>query len=1177
ILELFTAMREATKEIVQQSGQQLMRMGSCSGLDNILTNSQQYEVMYIGKVKVAHKRAPPSFIDEAVEKFNESEAQNSKIAELESQNATERRSQNSRTLSEPAIVVNNPLSALPRSFSSLTTCAESEETNFKNQAADKSSDSLFVNTEINDFSKKVVIETVPDNSKSKVEAGAEIAYKHQTSTNNLHLPVASLIPNTQSLDDSGRASIIKDLRNYNISEEDEDECKEQTSRVRSSSGDIPRTAKQSSLPYYRSRTDSGGSEMKRNRTSVKLQNKTMLFLIGRLELCLISPDRHQVLLSKTFNYVSHCCHGLIHRDHFGFICKETTFNAAETYVGYVFKCQSEKLVEEIMHALKQAFHNAHQSYQTNRNKSTIICETCPMHWFHRICCDVESLTPHEAQTVIFLRLESLSEHDQTDIMSKYHGINVNSIQEQNEILMMLLRKMCERKQMKHTHEFKERPTLEKRVSSSTLDHLKQKAKKSISNSFETILKPLKTPPKDEMHTRFRSASIDTSDRSFACYMRRKLAHGDSSELGTSPESLSPSSTSSRNEFLFPDDQSSRPRSSTIGGTKDLRYESAPKMSFRSESIPLNQTKSPLFNIFSKIGSQNKSAHATVPEESPRSTSPATISPHSPSWRKTIFTNVQKTSDQSSIYSNVKKNVSFYERKKLTKEDLRALWKKAINEHITLIRMEKENKKLQANQNVASNKRLKLDYKEINVCSEENTKLWDIILKDINADKIQIFKLVKNGVPKHKRGEIWMFLAQQQKMEMKGTEQLRINLDTPYRELLQNLTEQQHAILVDLGRTFPKHPYYAQPLGAGQLSLFNLLKAYSLFDKEVGYCQGLSFVAGILLLHMNEDEAFEMMKHLLFFQGLRKQYTPDMSALQMQLYKLTRLVYDFHRDLYEHFDRYDISPTLYAAPWFLTLFASQFTIGFVARLFDLIFIYGLEAVFRVSLTLLAYFKDNLMRCQSFESIMDHIKNYMPTMDSAQMEDVFNIVFTLDISKQLILYETEYTILKEEAQFANANASRASPSQQRNKVLVSKEVSTETFSDIIERMKELEIENKNLRRELMEVTDQLHVSQSTVHSLESSLDNYKSTIKRLEDRSRAAKDEHETLLESYNILRRRLEKLQASAASESESQPSDTGRNAPILSVGAVSSERTAENDQQIDEENCEDESEVHSDN
>ena len=53
-----------------------------------------------------------------------------------------------------------------------------------------------------------------------------------------------------------------------------------------------------------------------------------------------------------------------------------------------------------------------------------------------------------------------------------------------------------------------------------------------------------------------------------------------------------------------------------------------------------------------------------------------------------------------------------------------------------------------------------------------------------------------------------------------------------------------------GRTFPGHPYFSRALGAGQLSLFNLLKAYSLIDTEVGYCQGLSFVAGILLMHVS---------------------------------------------------------------------------------------------------------------------------------------------------------------------------------------------------------------------------------------------------------------------------------------------------------------------------------------
>jgi len=41
-----------------------------------------------------------------------------------------------------------------------------------------------------------------------------------------------------------------------------------------------------------------------------------------------------------------------------------------------------------------------------------------------------------------------------------------------------------------------------------------------------------------------------------------------------------------------------------------------------------------------------------------------------------------------------------------------------------------------------------------------------------------------------------------------------------------------------------------PFGPGQLALYNMLKAYSLLDPEVGYCQGLCFVAGVLLLHVS---------------------------------------------------------------------------------------------------------------------------------------------------------------------------------------------------------------------------------------------------------------------------------------------------------------------------------------
>ena len=51
-----------------------------------------------------------------------------------------------------------------------------------------------------------------------------------------------------------------------------------------------------------------------------------------------------------------------------------------------------------------------------------------------------------------------------------------------------------------------------------------------------------------------------------------------------------------------------------------------------------------------------------------------------------------------------------------------------------------------------------------------------------------------------------------------------------------------------------------------------------------------------------------------------------------MYQLSRLLHDHYKDLYDHFEAHDIAPTLYAAPWFLTMFASQFPLGFVARVY-----------------------------------------------------------------------------------------------------------------------------------------------------------------------------------------------------------------------------------------------------
>ena len=173
------------------------------------------------------------------------------------------------------------------------------------------------------------------------------------------------------------------------------------------------------------------------------------------------------------------------------------------------------------------------------------------------------------------------------------------------------------------------------------------------------------------------------------------------------------------------------------------------------------------------------------------------------------------------------------------------------------------------------------------------------------------------MPKARRGEVWSLLAE--RSGLSDFEERFPALTSEYDGLKSQLTSHQHAILIDLGnfpdisksfslkyfllgRTFPSHGYFSGALGPGQCGLFNLLKAYSILDPEVGYCQGLPFCVGMLLMHAEEEAAFSLLKSLMFSVGLRRQFHPDMTGLQVSLYSMTRLLAETRPGLYRHLDR-----------------------------------------------------------------------------------------------------------------------------------------------------------------------------------------------------------------------------------------------------------------------------------
>ncbi|XP_068799309.1 TBC1 domain family member 1 isoform X12 [Struthio camelus] len=853
------------------------------------------------------------------------------------------------------------------------------------------------------------------------------------------------------------------------------------------------------------------------------ENRTMLFTIGQSEVYLISPDTKKVAIEKSFKEISFCSQGIRHVDHFGFICRESSENGGFHFVCYVFQCTDEALVDEIMMTLKQAFTVA--AVQQTSKMQPQLCEGCPLQSLHKLCEKIEGLHPSKTKLELQKHLTTLSSQEQASVFEEVKKLRPRNDQKENELVISVLRNMYEEKQRDHVHTGEAKQTSQPPTEnagnegpSSTprfrLDMLKNKAKRSLTESFENILSrgskargPLDSSGSVDLESSTSSTLSSTSKEAPLCEKERE-------RLPTLPTESSVKTSGSAGDLSS--DRDSYPVEQAV---------KLPQQSFRRRANTLShlpmESQEPLEPVETsppvpqrKLMSDYESKHS---QQAVGADSPVRTRRHS--WRQQIFLRVatpQKACDSPSRYDDyselgelpprsplepVCEDGPFgpvKEERKRTPLELRELWKKAIIQQILLLRMEKENQKLQASENNLQNRRLKLDYEEITPCLKDVTLIWEKMLSTPGRSKIKfdvekIHSAAGQGVPRHHRGEIWKFLAEQYHLKHQFPSKQQPK-DTPYKELLKQLTSQQHAILIDLGRTFPTHPYFSAQLGAGQLSLYNILKAYSLLDQEVGYCQGLSFVAGVLLLHMSEEDAFKMLKFLMFDMGLRKQYRPDMTILQIQMYQLSRLLHDYHRDLYNHLEEHEIGPSLYAAPWFLTMFASQFPLGFVARVFDMLFLQGSEAIFKVALSLLGSHKPLILQHENLETIVDFIKSTLPNLGLVQMEKTISQVFEMDIAKQLQAYEVEYHVLQDELIDSSLNDNQ--------------------------RLDKLEKANSSLRKQNFDLLEELQVANGKIQNLEATVELLLTNEGKLKQSILALEQEREALMNTVEKMQKKI---------------------------------------------------------
>ncbi|XP_010152809.1 PREDICTED: TBC1 domain family member 10A-like, partial [Eurypyga helias] len=231
---------------------------------------------------------------------------------------------------------------------------------------------------------------------------------------------------------------------------------------------------------------------------------------------------------------------------------------------------------------------------------------------------------------------------------------------------------------------------------------------------------------------------------------------------------------------------------------------------------------------------------------------------------------------------------------------------------------------------------------------------------------------QKGIPPSLRGRAWQYLSGSKvKLEQNIGKFDELDLQPGEPKWLDVIER-------DLHRQFPFHEMFVSRGGHGQQDLFRVLKAYTLYRPEEGYCQAQAPIAAVLLMHMPAEQAFWCLVQICE-KYLPGYYSEKLEAIQLDGQILFSLLHKISPVAYKHLSKQKIDPILYMTEWFMCAFSRTLPWSSVLRVWDMFFCEGVKIIFRVGLVLLKHTlgsSDKLKSCQGQYETMERLRALSP---------------------------------------------------------------------------------------------------------------------------------------------------------------------------------------------------------
>ncbi|XP_054480389.1 USP6 N-terminal-like protein isoform X2 [Anoplopoma fimbria] len=253
---------------------------------------------------------------------------------------------------------------------------------------------------------------------------------------------------------------------------------------------------------------------------------------------------------------------------------------------------------------------------------------------------------------------------------------------------------------------------------------------------------------------------------------------------------------------------------------------------------------------------------------------------------------------------------------------------------------------------------------------ERTSKWLKMLKswDKYKNSEKLVRRVYKGIPLQLRGEVWCLL-----LDIPKIKEEKKDFYEKLKARARGISPDIRQIDLDVNRTYRDHIMFMHRYDVKQQALFHVLTAYSMYNTEVGYCQGMSQITALLLIYMNEEDAFWALVKLLSGQkhSMHGFFIPGFPKLMRFQEHHDRILRKMMPKLKQHLDNQEVLTSLYTMKWFFQCFLDRTPFTLTLRIWDIYILEGERVLPTMSYTILKLHKKHLMKL-SMEELVEFLQ-------------------------------------------------------------------------------------------------------------------------------------------------------------------------------------------------------------